>query len=56
MVTGMWFGFKDGQAINTILSVGEEGGKGFIADPRVREDLLNDPADTFRSYLRGSLH
>ncbi len=56
MVTGMWFGFKDRQAVNTVLSVGEEGGTGFIADPRVREELLNDPADAFRAYLRGSLH
>lgn len=56
MVTGMWFGFRNTQAVNTILSVGEEGGKGFIADPRVREDFLNDPADAFRAHLRGILH
>ena len=56
MLTGMWFGFRNTQAVNTILSVGAEGGKGFIADPRVREELLNDPADAFRAYLRGSLH
>lgn len=56
MVTGMWFGFRNTQAVNTILSVGEEGGKGFIADPRVQEGHLNNPSDAFRHYLRGTLH
>ena len=54
--TGMRIGFRDGSAVNTILAVGVPGGKGFIADPEVHGGLLNDPADAFRDYLRGSLH
>ena len=56
LVDNLWAGFRDTKATNTVLSVGEAGGKGFIADPRAREDILNDPSDTFRDYLRGSLH
>ena len=56
MVKGMWFGFKDRKAVNTVLSAAVPGGKGFIADPRLYENNLNDPADTFRNYLRGAIH
>ena len=56
MITGMWFGFKDRRAVNTVLSAAVPGGKGFIADPRLYEDKLNDPADSFRNYLRGAIH
>ena len=56
MVTGMWFGFRDRQAVNTVLQCGAPGGKGFIADPRLYESNLNDPADAFRDYLRGTIH
>ena len=56
MVTGMQFGFKNRQAVNTVLSVAMQGGKGFIADPRLYENLLNDPAESFRDYLRGAIH
>ena len=56
MVKGMWFGFKDRKAVNTVLSAAVPGGKGFIADPRLYEGQLNDPADTFRDYLRGTIH
>ena len=56
MVTGMQFGFKDKQATNTVLETGAEGGGGFIADPRLAEWTLNNPADAFRPYLRGTIH
>ena len=56
MVTGMWFGFKDGKAVNTALQCEAPGGRGFIADPRLYESNLNDPADAFRDYLRGTIH
>ncbi len=55
-VTGMRIGFKDKQAVNTILETGLAGGKGFIADPLVWEGLLTNPADAFRPYLRGDIH
>ena len=56
LCSDMEFGFRDAKAVNTILSVGMEGGDGYIADPRVWEKHLNDPADDFRGYLRGTVH
>ncbi len=55
-VTGMWAGFNSKKSVNTVLSVAVPGGKGFIADPRLNVDWLNDPADAFRKYLRGDIH
>ena len=55
-ITGMWFGFKDRQAVNTMLSVAAPGGKGYIADPRVWPSNLNDPKDDYARYLRGDFH
>jgi len=54
--TGFYVGFRGTAAVNTFLSVGAPGGKGFIQDPRLYEFLLNDPADAFRDYLRGTIH
>ena len=54
--TGFYAGFKGTGAVNTFLSVGAPGGKGFIQDPRLYEFLLNDPVDAFRDYLRGTIH
>ncbi|MBR0057573.1 MAG: hypothetical protein IJP66_09615 [Kiritimatiellae bacterium] len=56
LCSDMQFGFKSVQAVNTILSVRSPGGDGYIADPRAYERLLNDPADAFRDYLRGTVH
>ena len=55
VVTGMRIGFKDLQAVNTVLQIGAPGGQGVIADPRLFPNLLNDPADAFRDYLRGEI-
>ncbi len=55
-VTGLYAGFKDKQAVNTVLDVGAPGGRGFIADLRAYEILLNDSGDVFRDFLRGTLH
>lgn len=55
-VTGMWFGFKDRQAVNTMLSVAAPGGKGYIADPRIWPSNLNDSEDDYAQYLRGDFH
>ena len=52
VVTGMRIGFKDLQALNTVLQLGALGGQGVIADPRL---FLNDPADAFRDHLRGEI-
>lgn len=54
--SSMEIGFNGTNAVNTVLAVGAPGGDGFIADPRLYERLLNDPADSFRDYLRGSIH
>lgn len=51
-VTGMRIGFRDGQAINTVLDAGAPDGRGFFADPDVHCGLLNNPADAFRAFLR----
>lgn len=56
LCSGMQFGFRGTNAVNTILSETLPGGDGYIADPRVNEGLLNDPAEAFRNYLRGSIH
>ena len=55
VVTGMRIGFKDLQAVNTVLQLGATGGQGVIADPRFFTNLLNDPADAFRAHLRGEI-
>ena len=55
VVTGMRIGFKDTQAVNTVLQLGAPGGQGVIADPRFFPNLLNDPADAFRDHLRGEI-
>ena len=56
IVSGMRIGFRDAKAVNTILETGLSGGKGFIADRLVWEGHLNNPAEAFRSYLRGVIH
>ena len=55
VVVGMRIGFKDLQAVNTVLQLGAPGGQGVIADPRLFPNLLNDPADAFRDHLRGEI-
>ena len=55
IVTGMRIGFKDVKAVNTVLQLDAPGGQGVIADPRLFQNQLNDPADAFRDYLRGEI-
>jgi hypothetical protein len=42
-------------AVNTILEVGKEGGKGFLRDLRVSEKLLHKTANQHLPYQQGSL-
>ena len=52
LCSAMTVSFRDAQAINAVLAVGASGGDGYIADPRLNADNLNDPSDAFRDYLR----
>lgn len=56
LVTNLQIGFRDKDAVNTVLQVGKDGGKGFLWDVRVNESLIRPEDTVFRSYLRGSLH
>ena len=53
----MWIGFTgmDGQT-NTVIQVGEAGGRGFLADPHLAESMVNEAERAYRSYLRGVVH
>ena len=50
----MWIGFTgmDGQT-NTVIQVGEAGGRGFLEDPYLAESKVNEAERAYRSYLRG---
>lgn len=56
LVTNLQVGFRGKKAVNTVLSVGEGGGKGFISDIRLDESLLRPEDAEFRKYLRGVVH
>ena len=56
LVDDMWVGFRNGQAVNSVLLVGEPGGHGVIRDIRVSEGAINDPSEAFRDCLKGTCH
>ena len=56
LVSDLWVGFRNNQATNAVLLVGESGGHGFIRDIRLVEECLNASDDVFRDYLQGGLH
>ncbi len=56
LVDDLMAGFRNTQATNAVLLVGEPGGHGVIRDIRLREDLLNAQDDVFRDYFRGLCH
>ena len=55
-VTNMTIGFKGDLALNTVLDVAKDGGKGFLQDPVINEKLVNEEAKAYRKYLRGEVH
>ena len=44
-------GFKNNEAVNTVLEVVKPGGRGRIDNLRANENLINDPADVYKEYL-----
>ena len=56
LVEDFWAGFRNDQAVNAVLLVGEAGGHGVIRDLRTRENLHNATDDVFRDYFAGRIH
>ena len=56
LVDDFWAGFRNTQATNAVLLVGEPGGHGVIRDLRMREELRNAADDAFRDHLKGAIH
>lgn len=56
-IENMQIGFKDAEAVNTVLEVGEKGGSGYLRDPRINKPGLIRKDDTaYRAYLQGVIH
>ncbi|MBQ7189659.1 MAG: hypothetical protein IJR99_09625 [Kiritimatiellae bacterium] len=51
-VTNLEIGFKGTLALNTVLDVKEEGGKGFLINPMINEKLVNETTKSYLKYLR----
>ena len=45
--------FRDDTTNNALLTVGAEGGQGFIENPIVNENLITDP--TYKKYVTGTV-
>ena len=46
-------GFCRAEALNTVLEVGKDGGKGVFDNLRVNAREINEPACTYRKHLTG---
>ena len=55
-VTNLTIGFKGTNALNTVLQVARDGGKGFLQDPVINEKLVNEEGKQYLKYLRGDVH
>ena len=51
-VSDMKVGFRGTEAVNTVLEVGEEGGRGYLRDLRVDRRLVNETNKTYLKYQR----
>ena len=51
-VTDLTIGFKGTQALNTVLDVAQDGGKGFLRTPILDEKLVNEPGKAYLKYVR----
>ena len=49
-------GFKNNEAVNAVLRVGQDGGSGVIDCLRVNRGLINDPARAHEKYFSGRYH
>lgn len=55
-VENMQIGFKDAEAVNTVLEVGEKGGCGYLRDPRINIGLVRQDDAVYKDYLQGVIH
>ena len=55
-VTNLTIGFKGDLALNTVLDVAQDGGKGFLQDPVFNEKLVNEEGKAYLKYVRGCVH
>ena len=51
-VSDMQIGFRGTAAVNTVLEVGKDGGRGYLRDIRMDERLLNETVKAYLKYLR----
>ncbi len=54
-IADMQIGFKDAEAVNTVLEIGEKGGCGYLRDPRIDTGLLRKDDTVYLEYLQGSV-
>ena len=55
-IENMQIGFKNSEAINTVLDVGEKGGCGYLRDPRINMGLVRKDDTVYKDYLQGVVH
>ena len=55
-IANMQIGFKNAEAVNTVLEVGEKGGSGYLRDPRIDLRLIRKNDTVYRDYLQGVIH
>ena len=51
-MTDLTIGFKGTQALNTVLDVAQDGGKGFLRTPIIDERLVNEPGKAYLKYIK----
>lgn len=55
-IENMQIGFKNSEAVNTVLDVGEKGGCGYLRDPRINIGLVHKDDTVYKDYLQGVVH
>ena len=55
-IENMQIGFKNSEAVNTVLDVGEKGGCGYLRDPRINMGLVRKDDTVYKDYLQGVVH
>ena len=55
-IENMQIGFKNSEAVNTVLDVGEKGGCGYLRDPRINIGLVRKDDTIYKDYLQGVVH
>lgn len=55
-IENMQIGFKNSEAVNTVLDVEEKGGCGYLRDPRINIGLVRKDDTVYKDYLQGVVH